>query len=110
MEPIVFRLFMGTGHYSLSMRLKVKVYVKLYADLVHRLREAVPAAKSGTITAGVPFEADLNEKSTVVDLLVYLNLSKKDSVIVFINGRNRSPDHELAAGDQIGIFPPIGGG
>ena len=88
----------------------MKVYVKLYADLVHRLREAVSASKNETITAGVPFEAELTEKSTVADLLAYLNLAKKDAVIVFINGRTRSPDHELAAGDHAGIFPPIGGG
>ena len=88
----------------------MKVYVKLYADLVHRIRETVPAAKTGTISAGIPFEAELNKKSTVVDLLAYLNLTKKDSLIVFINGRARNRDHELADDDQIGIFPPIGGG
>jgi molybdopterin converting factor small subunit len=88
----------------------VKVYVKLYADLVHRIREAVAASKNETIKAGVPLETELTEKSTVVDLLAHLNLEKKDAVIVFINGRARTPDHELAAGDHVGIFPPIGGG
>lgn len=88
----------------------MKVYVKLYADLVHRFREAVSASTNETFAAGVPFEAELNEKSTVADLLAYLKLTKKDAVIVFINGRTRSPDHELSAGDSAGIFPPIGGG
>ena len=88
----------------------MKVYVKLYADLVHRLRDSVSASKNETFAAGVPFETELTEKSTVADLLAYLKLTKKDAVIVFINGRTRSRDHELAAGDSAGIFPPIGGG
>lgn len=88
----------------------MKVYVKLYADLVHRIRETAAVSKNETIKAGVPFETELTEKSTVADLLTYLNLTKKDAVIVFINGRSRSPDHELAVGDHAGIFPPIGGG
>ena len=88
----------------------MKVYVKLYADLVHRFRDSVSASKNGAFAAGVPFETELTEKSTVADLLAYLKLTKKDAVIVFINGRARSRDHELAAGDSAGIFPPIGGG
>jgi molybdopterin synthase sulfur carrier subunit len=94
----------------MSVRKKVKIFVKLYADLVKRLSEATAAAHIGGIKAGIPFEVNLAEKSSVADLLSYLNFKKKEGVTVFVNGRNRGPEYTLTAGDDIGIFPPIGGG
>ena len=92
------------------MRSNVKVYVKLYANLVNKITAEFSNTHRGEIKAGVPFKAELTEKSSVADLLSYLSLKKKDAVLVFINGRNRGHGHILASGDSIGIFPPIGGG
>jgi sulfur carrier protein ThiS len=110
MEPFLCGLPLGAGYYTLSVRPKLKVYVKLYANLVERIPEELLSSHKGEIKAGVPFEAELAEKSSVADLLSFLNLQKKEAVLVFINGRNRRIGHILAAGDEIGIFPPIGGG
>ena len=88
----------------------MKVIVKLYADLVRRTRETTLSFVKGVLKAGVPFEIELKEKSTVADLLDLLHLADKEPLIIFINGKNSGRDHGLGDGDQIGIFPPIGGG
>lgn len=75
--------------------------VKLFATLTRHL----PQAQSG-----VPLEIDLFEGASVYDLINQLQLSPEEVKVVFVNGRARPYDWRLKPGDEVGLFPPIGGG
>ncbi len=79
----------------------MRVRVKLFATL----RRYAPGE-----AAGVPFEADLPEGATMADLFKHLDLPAEEVRVAFVNGRARPEDWRLAPGDEVGIFPPIGGG
>jgi molybdopterin converting factor small subunit len=77
------------------------VKVKLFTTLV----------KYGPDTAaGVPFDLELPAAADVADLLDRLKLPAVEVKIVFINGRNQPLDYQLKSGDEVGIFPAVGGG
>ena len=88
----------------------MKVYVKLFANLVRRVSEDVIDKHSKKLSAGTPLEIELPENSNLTDLLSYLALRREEVVAVFVGGRARELDYMLAPGDQVGIFPPLGGG
>ncbi len=79
----------------------MRVKVKLFATLVCY----VPGVKSG-----VPFEVELPEGTTLADLMNRLNLPQKEVKVAFVNGRTKPLDFQLQRGNEVGIFPPIGGG
>ena len=79
----------------------ITVQVKLFATL----RQHRPGTKLGEA-----FSVDLPEGGTVGDLIQRLGLPEGEVKLVFVNGHFRENDHILAAGDQVGIFPPVGGG
>ncbi len=79
------------------MRVRVRVYATL--------RRYLPQAASGAM-----FETDLPEGATVASLLARLQLPETEVKVTFVNGRARPLDWPLAPGDEVGIFPPIGGG
>ncbi|MCD6284385.1 MAG: MoaD/ThiS family protein [Anaerolineae bacterium] len=85
----------------------MEVTVKLFAMLQrYASEELVGPAPS----AGHPFELDLPDTSTIADLLVRLGIPEREVKVTFVDGRARAPMFRLAAGSEIGIFPPIGGG
>lgn len=77
------------------------VTVKLYATLSHYGQSK---------RAGTPFEIDLSEEATVQDLITQLKIPLEATRITFVNGIIQEPDWKLKDGDEVGIFPPIGGG
>ncbi len=77
------------------------VNVKLYTTLA----KYIPGKE-----AGVPFDFKLDDNATISDLVNDLKLPQGEVKIVFVNGRNRPIDFELNNGDDVGIFPAIGGG
>jgi molybdopterin converting factor small subunit len=77
------------------------IQVKLFATLVR----CVPGVKSG-----VPFDVELPEGAFLSDLVKQLNLPENKVKVSFVNGRTQSLDFQLRSGDEVGIFPPIGGG
>ena len=110
MEPLLCGLLMGAGYNSLCVREKMKISVKLFANLVQRVSRNGQTLKQQGIRAGVPMEIELPENSTLADLLTYLALEKGDVVITFVDGRARKPGYHLTHGEQVGLFPPLGGG
>ncbi len=88
----------------------MKIYVKLFANLVRRVSEDVTAKHSKKLSAGTPLEIELPENSSITDLLSYLALRREEVITVFVGGRAREFDYMLTPGDQVGIFPPLGGG
>ncbi len=77
------------------------VQVRLFATL----RRHVQGARYG-----VPFQVELAEGATLADLFAHLNLPPQEIKMAFVNGRARPEDWPLAHEDQVGIFPPVGGG
>lgn len=77
------------------------VQVKLFATLrKYRPEQGI----------GEAFQVDLPDGATAHDLVQELGLPDAEVKLVFVNGRAREGYHILADGDEIGIFPPVGGG
>lgn len=59
---------------------------------------------------GEAMPVTLPEGSTVGDLIRKLDLPENEVKIVFVNGLVKTADDPLSDEDEIGIFPPVGGG
>jgi molybdopterin synthase sulfur carrier subunit len=79
----------------------MRVKVKLYATLV-RYKVGEQAGKS--------FEVELPERATLQNLIACLEIPPEETRITFVNGIVESPGRVLKNEDEVGIFPPIGGG
>ena len=88
----------------------MQVSVKLYATLVRLIPDRVSKHYPDGIRAGAPLPVELAEGSTLADLIKALGLPPEKVRVTFVNGRARQHDYHIAPGDEIGIFPPVGGG
>jgi molybdopterin converting factor small subunit len=79
----------------------ITVEARLYATL----RRFTPE-----LGLGEALSLDLEEGTTVGQLVQQLGLPEDEVKVVFVNGISRDGDHVLADGDRVGIFPPVGGG
>ena len=77
----------------------MKVYAKIFATLVSMVPDSVRARYPQGIRAGDLLEIELSEGSTLADLVDHLGLPRKKVRVVFVNGRARQLDYELAPGD-----------
>ncbi len=73
--------------------------VKLFAGLESRTRDA-------RTTLDVPPA----EAPTVAALTLRLGLAPGATGLVLVNGLHAPADRELRAGDEVSLFPPLGGG
>jgi sulfur carrier protein ThiS len=79
----------------------ITVQVKPFATL----RRHFPELGIGeALSVRVPGDA------TVEQLLNKLDLPDDHVKVVFVNGTVRTRGHPLSEGDEVGIFPPVGGG
>jgi molybdopterin converting factor small subunit len=53
---------------------------------------------------------EVNENATLGDIVEILKLPVEEVKIPFVNGIVQPFDWQLKPGDEIGIFPPVGGG
>ena len=88
----------------------MKVYAKIFATLVSMVPDRVRERYPQGIHAGALLDIELPKESTLADLVDHLGLPRKKVRVVFVNGRAQQLDYILTPGDEIGIFPPIGGG
>jgi molybdopterin synthase sulfur carrier subunit len=80
----------------------VIVHVKLFATL----RRQYP-----DVGIGEPMPVELSDGATIEQLIEHLHLPVDQVKIVFVNSIvQREPYTKLRDGDQVGIFPPVGGG
>ena len=79
------------------MQLKVKLYATL--------SKYAPDGRAGTA-----HEIDLPEDGTVRDLLEHLEVPLAEARVIFVNGRAAELDRKLEPGDEVGVFPAVGGG
>jgi molybdopterin converting factor small subunit len=79
----------------------VQVQVKLFASLrYHRPGLAI----------GESFPVELPAEATLDELVQELGLPSEEVKLLFVNGRSQSLEYALVSGDEVGIFPPVGGG
>jgi len=79
----------------------ITVRVKLYATL----RDQFPGLGIGEAMA-----IALPDGATVGQLIRQLALPDDQVKVLFVNHVVRREDHRLEAGDEVAIFPPVGGG
>jgi molybdopterin converting factor small subunit len=79
----------------------ITVHVKLFATL----RQYRPG-----MGIGEAFPVELLDGATVGDLVEELDLPESEVKVVFVNALYRELEHVLVDGDELGIFPPVGGG
>jgi len=60
--------------------------------------------------AGLPLEIELAEDATLHDLIDHLKIPPEETRVLFVNGIIQESGHKLKNGDDVGLFPPIGGG
>ena len=77
------------------------VTVKVFASLKRYLPED---------RADHPFDMEIPEGATLEDVVRLIGLPSDEVKVTFVNGRTEELTHALRDGDEIGIFPPIGGG
>jgi molybdopterin converting factor small subunit len=79
----------------------IRIDVRLFATL----RREFPH-----LGAGESLSVELPEDATVGQLVRELKLPEEQVKVVFVNGTVRKEDYGLTDGDEVGIFPPVGGG
>jgi len=52
----------------------------------------------------------LQDGATVRDLVRCLNLPEDQVKLIFVNALSSELDRALVDGEEVGIFPPVGGG
>lgn len=80
----------------------MRIRVKLFATLGQY------APVSGL--PGTPFEVDLPEGASLSTLIEQIHVPAETVKIAFVNGIVQEPEFALSEGDDVGIFPPVGGG
>ncbi len=55
-------------------------------------------------------DIEVEEDSSVCDILKIIEVKKEDVAICIVNGRKKSLDIKLHDGDVLSLFPAVGGG
>ena len=79
----------------------ITVHVRLFATL----RRYLPDLELGEAA-----DVRLPDGATVGQLIDQLGLSTDEVKVVFVDGVVRQPKDLLSEGDEVGVFPPVGGG
>lgn len=79
----------------------VVIHVRLYATL---------AKYAGGSIMHEPIDLELSEGSTLDDIYKRLGIPPDEVKTAFVNSTMRQPDYVLCDGDEVGVFPPVGGG
>lgn len=53
---------------------------------------------------------EVEEGSTMLDIIKHLGIDEKEVAIKLLNGRDGPIDRKVEDGDILSLFPPIGGG
>jgi len=59
---------------------------------------------------GQAFPLTVPEGSTVADVATQLGIRPQEIKVAYVNGKARAPLYRLREGDEVGFFPPLGGG
>ena len=81
----------------------IHVDAKLFASL----RNRAPEHDDWTQPIRVPLD---DGSATVGDLLAHFDVKFPQAIVAVVNGTRRKTDWQLEDGDEVGLFPPVGGG
>jgi sulfur carrier protein ThiS len=59
---------------------------------------------------GEPFSVEIQEGSSLRDLLEQIGIPEDQVFTTLIDGKHREPDYILNEGERVSLFPPVGGG
>jgi molybdopterin synthase sulfur carrier subunit len=79
----------------------INVKVRAYAGLGRYL--------SG-LTAGVSMEITVPHGATIGALLDQVGIPRAETKLCFVGSLHREQDYVLSEGDEVALFPPVGGG
>lgn len=82
-----------------------KPTITIQAKLFATLRRHHPHLGIGEAT-----KVELPSGATVGQLIEQLQIPAAEVKVVFVNSIVRNMDHPLANGDEVGVFPAVGGG
>jgi len=80
----------------------IKINTKLFAGLRNKV--------TGHTDWTQPIVVSLDSGGTVGDLLAHFNIGFPQAIVAVVNGTRRKMDWALEDGDDVGLFPPVGGG
>ena len=89
----------------MDLEIEEATVITVHAKLFATLRRHYPH-----LGIGEPMPVKLPAGATVGDLIEHLGLPADQVKIMFVNNVIQGLEHPLADGDQVGIFPPVGGG
>ena len=55
-------------------------------------------------------EVELDDGTTVLDLIERMGISRSEVAIVLVDGRHAKLEQQLHDGEKLSLFPPIAGG
>ncbi|MCG8337519.1 MAG: MoaD/ThiS family protein [Proteobacteria bacterium] len=79
----------------------MKVEIRLFASFTRYLPPNAEGQKAAM---------DLDEGTTIKDVLTHLGVPLDTVKLVFANGVHANMDYVIQEGDRIGAFPPVAGG
>jgi molybdopterin converting factor small subunit len=79
----------------------MKIFAMLYATLTKY---------AGGTVMHQPMEIEIHDGATLNDLYQHLRIPHKEVKTAFVNSTMQPPEYRLSEGDEVGIFPPVGGG
>ncbi|MDY6878494.1 MAG: MoaD/ThiS family protein [Chloroflexota bacterium] len=79
--------------------------ITIHAKLFATLRRHYPH-----LGIGEAMPVELPDGATVGHLIEHLRLPAGEIKVIFINSIVRGEEYALSDGDEVGIFPPVGGG
>ena len=80
----------------------ITIKIKLFATLSRFAKvEGLP---------GTPDHIQIPNNFTLDDLVKHLNIPDEEVKLCYVNGIYEELDYFIQDGDEVGIFPPIGGG
>ncbi len=83
------------------MSINMMIKVRLFATL----RKYLPGLKLGE-----SLDVEVEPGTSILQLYVVLGIPAEEVKLAYVNGIYCEPETILKDGDEIGIFPPIGGG
>jgi molybdopterin converting factor small subunit len=79
----------------------MKVSVKLYASLTKY---------AGGSVMHEPMQVELADEATLTELYDAIGIPDNEVKTAFVNSTMQTANYRLRDGDEVGVFPPVGGG
>ncbi len=80
----------------------ITIQLKLFATLSRFM--------PGTDLPGIPKEKQIPDGTSLAGLVFHLGIPDEEVKLCYVNGLFQELDYILQDKDEVGIFPPIGGG